>query len=463
MCRTVHSTIIPYMLGVLALAACKDTAPTELPAPGGPSFVSQVGDPFTIGLRQVAEGLSAPVAIIPVPDGSGRLVILDQIGLARVLTSDGTLLPEPFLDLRSKMVTLRPAFDERGFLGLAFHPSYATNGRFFVYYIAPPRTPGFDNTETFAEYRVSGDPNKADPASERIFLQQDDPQFNHNGGTLAFGPDGYLYISIGDGGQANDCAFGHVEDWFADNCGGNGQDTEQNLFGNILRIDVNGAAPYGIPADNPFVGKPGLDEVYAYGFRNPYRFSFDAATGRLFVADVGQGLWEEVDIVEKGGNYGWNVKEGTHCFDAENSRVVPAECPSTVQSGARAGDPLVDPIIEYANSAQPGGLGRAVVGGFVYHGSLLPQLRGRYVFADWSTAFGVPNGTLFVASERKKTLWQMQELQLANTPNGRINHFILGFGQDAEGELYVGAQAISGPNPTGTSGKVFKLVKPSEK
>jgi glucose/arabinose dehydrogenase len=458
--RTLRGSF-PVLLGALAAAACADPSIPSAPAPDGPSLASAFGDPFTIGVRQVAEGFSAPIAIVAVPDGSGRLVILDQIGVARVLAGDGTLLPEPFLDLRPKMVTLRPNFDERGFLGLAFHPGYATNGRLFVYYNAPARAAGFDNTATFAEYRVSGDPNRVDPASERIFLQLDDPQFNHNGGTLAFGPDGYLYASIGDGGQANDCAPGHVEDWFADNCGGNGQDIEQNLFGNILRLDVNGAAPYGIPADNPFVGKPGMDEIYAYGFRNPYRFSFDQGTGRLFVGDVGQGLWEEVNIVEKGGNYGWNVKEGTHCFDAENNRVVPPSCPSTVLSGVRAGDPLIEPIIEYASSSQPGGLGRSVVGGFVYRGSELPQFRGRYVFGDWSTGFGVPNGTLLVASERKKTLWQIQELQLANTPNGRLNHFILGFGTDAEGEIYVGAQAISGPR--GTTGKVFKLVKPSEK
>jgi glucose/arabinose dehydrogenase len=421
---------------------------------------SELADPFEVGVKLVAEGFTSPIGIVSAFDGSGRLFIIDQIGLIRIVTRQGQLLADPFLDVRSKVVALR-AFDERGLLGLAFHPEYASNGRFFIYYNAPPMTAGFDNTATFSEFRVSSDPNKADPLSERVFLRLDDPQFNHNGGTLAFGADGFLYMSIGDGGAANDCAFGHVEDWYADNCGGNGQDVEQNLFGNILRIDVNGAMPYGIPADNPFVGGPGLDEIYAYGFRNPYRISFDMGTGRLFAGDAGQGLWEEVSLVEKGGNYGWNVKEGTHCFDAENNTVSPADCPDAVESGVRAGDPLIDPIIEYANAAQPGGLGRTVVGGVVYRGSTLRQLAGRYVFGDWSREFGTPDGTLFAATERKKGLWRMQELVVANHASGRLDHRILGFGQDPEGEVYVGATINLGPS--GTTGKVFKLVRPSGK
>ena len=419
---------------------------------------SELADPFEVGVRVVAAGLTSPIGIVSAFDGSGRLFIIDQIGVIRILTREGQLLADPFLDVRSKVVALR-AFDERGLLGLAFHPEYESNGRFFVYYNAPPRTAGFDNTATFSEFQVSSDPSKADPLSERVFLQLDDPQFNHNGGTLAFGPDGFLYMSIGDGGAANDCAPGHVEDWYADNCGGNGQDVEQNLFGNILRIDVDGTAAYGIPADNPFVGIPGLDEIYAYGFRNPYRFSFDMATGRLFVGDAGQGLWEEVSLVEKGGNYGWNVKEGTHCFDAENNRVSPPDCPDTVESGVRTGDPLIDPIIEYANAAQPGGLGRTVVGGVVYRGRTLRQLSGRYVFGDWSREFGTPDGTLFAATERKGGLWRMHELIIANQPNGRLNHRVLGFGQDTEGEVYIGATLNLGPS--GNTGKVFKLVQPS--
>lgn len=453
--RSVVSLTVTTSL-VCGLAALVAWGAAARPA----AFQSELGDPFEVGVEVVADGLVSPIGIVSAFDGSGRLFIIEQTGVVRILTREGDLLAEPFLDVREKIVDLG-GFDERGLLGLAFHPNYETNGRFFVYYNAPAAPP-FNNLATFSEFQVSADANKADASSERVFLQLDDPQFNHNGGTLAFGPDGFLYMSIGDGGAANDCAFGHVEDWYADNCGGNGQDVEQNLFGNILRIDVDGPAPYGIPADNPFVGKPGLDEIYAYGFRNPYRMSFDMATGRLFAGDAGQGLWEEVSLVEKGGNYGWNVKEGTHCFDAENNDVSPAECPDVVESGVRAGDPLIDPIIEYANAAQPGGIGRTVVGGVVYRGRTLPQLTGRYVFGDWSRSFGPPpDGTLLVATERKKGLWRIQELTVANHESGRLDHRILGFGQDTEGEVYVGGTLNLGPS--GTTGKVFRLIRPSGK
>jgi glucose/arabinose dehydrogenase len=419
-----------------------------------------------VGLHLVAEGLTSPVTMADPGDGSGRLFLVDQIGVIHVLMPDGALLPAPFLDVRSRMVTLMAGFDERGLLGLAFHPDYETNGRFFVYYSAPlrPGAPaGFNHTSHVSEFRVSAaDPNRADPASERILLQVDKPQFNHNAGTLLFGPsDGYLYISIGDGGGANDVGLGHVEDWYDDNAGGNGQDVEQNLLGNILRIDVDAGAPYGIPADNPFVGGPGLDEIWAYGFRNPYRFSFDRGGSHdLIVADVGQLLWEEVSVVVKGGNFGWNVKEGTHCFSTATPSQSPAECPELVESGVRTGDPLVDPVIEYANARQEGGLGLAVVGGFVYRGSALPQFRGRYVFGDWSESFGgPPTGKLFVAKQRKQGLWQMEQLRIATSPNGELGHRVLGFGQDGDGELFV--LTTDNLGPSGTTGKVFKLVSPS--
>jgi len=464
--------------GALATVACSDhPLPTPPDAPSRSADVSEIGDPFSVGLKLVADGLTSPVAIVSANDGTGRLFIVDQVGLVRVLTSDGTLLPTPFLDLRSKIVPLSPGYDERGLLGLAFHPQYASNGRFFVYYSAPRRAgTAFNNLATFAEYHVSGDPNRADPASERVFLTLDDPQSNHNGGTIAFGPDGYLYMSIGDGGGANDCSPSappalrgtHVADWYhAFLCpdgqeNGNGQDVEHNLFGNILRIDVNGPLPYGIPADNPFVGKPGLDEIYAYGFRNPYRFSFDMGGELgLLVGDAGQGRWEEVSQVVKGGNYGWNVKEGSHCFNATSSTQEPASCPSVVESGVRAGDRLIDPVIEYANAAQPGGLGVVVVGGVVYRGRNLPQLRGRYVFGDWSRSFTTPDGTLFAATPRGAGPWVIQELRITTSASGRIEHKVLGFGQDPQGEVYVGVTKNTGP--TGSTGKVYKLVGPSGK
>jgi glucose/arabinose dehydrogenase len=454
---TRHVRLLLAVVAAAAIAAVPSTA------------TAQTEEAPAVGLRTVADGLTSPVTLASPGDGSGRLFVVDQAGLIRVLTPDGALRPEPFLDLRSRMVPLMAGFDERGLLGLAFHPQYAANGRFFVYYSAPLRAgapAGFNHTSNISEFRVSSaDPNRADPASERVLLQVDEPQFNHNAGTLLFGPDdGDLYISLGDGGGANDVGLGHVADWFADNGGGNGQDVTQNLLGSILRIDVDRGAPYAIPADNPFAGTPGCadgcDETWAYGFRNPYRMSFDSGgSHQLFVGDVGQASWEEVSIVSAGGNYGWNVKEGTHCFDAENPNQEPAACPDIVGAGhPRTGDPLIDPIIEYPQ-ARLGGPGVAVVGGHVYRGSALPQFRGRYVFGDWSRSFGQANGSLFVAKSRKRGLWEMQELRVATSPTGRLNARLLGFGQDAAGELY--ALTTNNTGPTGTTGRVLKLVRPS--
>jgi glucose/arabinose dehydrogenase len=425
-----------------------------------------------VGLRLVADGLTSPVTLVSAGDGSGRRFVVDQVGLIRVLRPDGTLEPVPFLDLRSRIVPLMAEFDERGLLGLAFHPNYASNGRFFVYYNAPlrPGAPaGYDNTARVSEFRVSAsNPNRADPASERIVLEVDDPQFNHNGGTLLFGPDdGYLYISIGDGGGADDIGLGHVEDWYTANEGGNGQDIQHNLLGDVLRIDVDRGAPYAIPADNPFSGTPGCadgcDETWAYGFRNPYRMSFDmAGSRRLFVGDAGQNLWEEVSIAVKGGNFGWNVKEGAHCFSTDNPNETPAECPDAVGAPhPRAGDLLIDPVIEYQNEHNPlgGGLGHVIVGGHVYRGTDLRQFSGDYIFGDWSREEEEPDGSLFVAKPRKRGLWQLQQLRIARSPTGRLGHFVLGFGQDPAGEMYVLTTDQTGP--TGTTGKVYRLVRPS--
>ena len=439
-------------------------------AGGAAPVRAQEADSPAVGLRLVADGFTSPVALVEAPDGSGRRFVVDQVGVIRILTAGGNLLPEPFLDLRSRIVPLMPAFDERGVLGLAFHPGYAGNGRFFVYYSAPlrPGAPaGYDVTARISEFRVSAaNANRADPASERVLLEVDKPQFNHNGGTLLFGPsDGYLYISLGDGGGADDVGLGHVEDWYAANAGGNGQDIQHNLLGNILRIDVDRGAPYAVPADNPFAGTPGCadgcDEIWAYGFRNPYRMSFDLGGARdLFVGDAGQELWEEVSIAVKGGNFGWNVKEGTHCFSTDNPDESPPECPDTVGAPhPRAGDPLIDPVIEYANHHQPGGLGATVIGGHVYRGQALPQFSGRYVFGDWSREFEEPDGSVFVAMPRKKGLWHMEQLRIATSPTGRVGHYVLGFGQDLAGEMYVLTTDQTGPS--GMTGKVYRLVRPS--
>lgn len=405
-----------------------------------------------VGLDLVAEGLTAPVWLGASGDGSGRLFVADQAGMVRIITSDGELLEEPFLDLRDRMVALGPAFDERGLLGVAFHPQYAENGRLFVYYSAPLREgapEGFNHTSHLSEFQVlSGDPNRVDPGSERVLLQVDQPQFNHNAGDLAFGPDGLLHIGLGDGGGGGDVGLGHTPEL------GNGQDVT-TLLGSILRIDVDHGDPYAIPPDNPFVGEVGRDEIFASGFRNPWRFTFDDELG-LLVSDAGQNLWEEVDVVERGGNYGWNIKEGTHCFDPASPFESPPECRDP---DGGSGEALVDPVIEYANSrGHADGVGLAVVGGRVYRGEALPRLRGRYVFGDWSTGFAEPDGTLLLAKPRRNGLWKLEELRVVGRPHGRLGHFVLGFGRDPAGEVYVLTSDNSGP--VGATGRVYRLAGP---
>lgn len=430
-------------------------------------------DQVEMAAELVAEGLTMPVTMAAPPDDSGRLFIVDLVGKIWILMPDGTLAEEPFLDISDRIVELNPAYDERGVLGLAFHPDYAENGRFFVYYSIPLREEApddFDHTNVVSEFQVmADDANTADPDSEQILLVEDWPYLNHNAGTLKFGPDGYLYISTGDGGNRDDEGIGHVEDWYDANAGGNGQDIEQNLLGEILRIDVDaeGEMPYGIPADNPFVEGAGRDEIYAYGFRNPYRFSFDmGGDQRMFVGDAGQDQWEEIDVVEMGGNYGWNVKEGTHCFDAEQPEVNPEECPDVVGEGhPDAGAPLIDPVIEYLNANQEGGVGLVVVGGYVYRGETMAELDGRYIFGDWSAgkteAGGEETylpGRILISVEEDAGPWGMEEVVLTNMPDGNVGSFILGFGQDLAGEVYVLTTDEQGP--TGTTGKVYRLVAP---
>lgn len=424
-----------------------------------------VVDEAAAGLDPVAVGLTSPIALAQPDDGTGRLFIVDQAGMIRI-RQDGMLIEEPFLDVRDRMATLNDGFDERGLLGLAFHPDYASNGRFFVYYSGPLRDSapgGWDHTATISEFSVSGDdPNQADPMSERILLEVDEPQFNHNGGTLLFGPDGYLYISLGDGGGANDTAEGHVDDWYDANDGGNGQDIEQNLLGNILRIDVDNGDPYGIPPDNPFVGIDGMDEIFAYGLRNPYRMSYDQGGEHgLLVADAGQGRWEEVSRVEIGDNLGWNVKEGTHCFDAANSDQDLESCPDVVGDGhPDAGAALVDPVVEYANGNQEDvGIGLVVVGGVVYRGSALSGFEGKYVFGDWSTSFSAPGGHLYVATPTDEGLWPIQPLEIVNRPQGDLGHFLLAVEQDLDGEVYV--LASNNSSPTGQTGIVYRMIDPA--
>jgi glucose/arabinose dehydrogenase len=408
----------------------------------------------TISVELVADGLTAPVALVPAPDDTGRLFVVDQVGQVRIITAQGQLEDTPFLDLSDAIVELMPDFDERGLLGLAFHPDYTDNGRFFIFYTAPkgPDVPDDFNSETrIAEFTVStDDADVADPQSERVLLTIAKPQFNHNGGTLAFGPDGFLYTSHGDGGAANDTGLGHTDDI------GNGQDLTK-LLGTILRIDVDSGDPYGIPADNPFVGdEDARDEIWAYGLRNPYRMSFDAGgSRRLFVGDAGQNLFEEVDIIERGANYGWNIKEGAHCFDPQNPDMPPATCPDVGPNGRS----LVDPIIEYPHVDDQGNLiGIAVVGGFVYRGTDLPDFQGDYIFGDYSLSFTEPDGAIFIGEEQDDGTWSMREPGIANREGGRMNRFILGFGQDRDGEVYVLTSQNTGP--TGTTGEVYRIAPP---
>ena len=415
-----------------------------------PAGSQPVPDAGMLLLDLVADGFTAPVALVESPDTSGRLFVADQVGVIHIITN-GSKSPTPFLDLRGRMIQLSATYDERGLLGLAFHPEFRQNGRFFVYYNAPsgPSVPaGFDCQVVLSEFRVSlGDPNRADPDSEHIVLSIPKPQSNHNGGQLAFGSDGYLYVSVGDGGGANDNGTGHST------TSGNGQDLG-TLLGKVIRIDVNNGDPYAVPADNPFVNQAGVaPEIFAFGFRNPWRFSFDlAGTHRMFLGDVGQGLFEEIDIVRSGGNYGWRIREGSHCFDPNDSGHPPDSCPTT---DAR-GQPLQMPIIEYAHAAGFGlPVGTAVIGGFVYRGPAVPILAGRYVYGDFTTQGSIPDGRIYVATEQDDGSWSVGELHFADRTGNHLNELILAFGQDQNGELFVLTSSNLGP--VGTTGKVYRI------
>jgi glucose/arabinose dehydrogenase len=407
----------------------------------------------SVNLDLVAEGFNSPVTLIESPDNTGRLFVADQSGQIYII-KNGARLPQPFLNIQDKVV-LTGEQDERGLLGFAFHPDYASNGRFFVYYGGPLRpsgTTGWNHTNYVASYKVSANADQADAASGKIILAMDHPQANHNAGMLAFGSDGYLYISVGDGGGGNDNGAGHVEDWYAENTGGNGQDIEQNLLGSVLRIDVSPADGYTIPTDNPFVGKDGLDEIYAYGLRNPYRFCF-GPDNMMILADAGQELYEEIDVIEKGGNYGWNVKEGKHCFDTDNPKAAGGSCPDEDADG----NPLIDPVIEFANSkSASSGLGNVSIGGYVYHGSTVSSLNGKYIFGVLTQDPEGMNGAMYAAN-RSGQNWDYEKIEIGNMSNNELGMFVLGFGQDKAGEVYV---LTSGG--AASSGKIYKLNKRGE-
>jgi len=351
-------------------------------------------------LQVAAQGLSSPT-FATAPEGDPRLFVTELAGRV-LIVQNGSLRTTPFLDIRDLVLS----GGERGLLGMAFHPSYATNGRFYSSY-----TNRVGDSE-IAEFRVSSDPNVAIRASHRVLLTVDQPFSNHNGGMIEFGPDGYLYIALGDGGSGdcpNPCPSRNPS----------------SLLGSILRIDVDSGTPYGIPPDNPFVSGGGAPEVWHKGLRNPWRFSFDPADGHLYIADVGQGAWEEVNVVvaSKGGlDFGWDVLEGAHCHE-----------PSTGCSSAGT----VLPALEYARS----GGDCSVIGGFVYRGAALPHLHGHYFYADlcgrWIRSFDYANGA--VTDQRD---WS-EDLTLSGSP--------WSFGRDGAGELYV----VTG------SGIVYRIVPAS--
>jgi glucose/arabinose dehydrogenase len=350
-------------------------APTE-PLPG-PDL-----DTLNLGVEPVADGFSGPTAVANAGDGGGRLFIVEKAGTIRVYDGQ-SVLPEPFLDISDRV---NAGASEQGLLGLAFHPNYAENGFFFVDY-----TDASGGT-VVSRFSVTDDPNRADPASEQVVLTQPQPASNHNGGQLAFGPDGYLYIGLGDGGASGD-RFG------------NGQNLT-TLLGTVLRIDVD-ELPYSIPPDNPFVDNPDArGEIWAYGLRNPWRFSFDRVTGDLFIADVGQNVYEEVDFqpaASAGGeNYGWPIMEGLHCYP-ESADCDPAG--------------LVQPVAEYDHTQ-----GCSVTGGYVYRGEGFPAMQGVYFYGDYCS--GLIWGLAPTADG-----WNVR--QLAST-----NASISSFGEGEDGEVY---------------------------
>ncbi len=362
-------SMLALVSGLAAAAACKAPAPDA-------AFPQ-------VGLAELVSGLKDPLFLTHGGDGSGRLYVVEQGGVVRII-ENGRLRAAPFLDIRERV----SSGGERGLLGLAFDPRFRENGLFYVNYT---QRRGLGLWTVVSRFRALS-PLRTDRGSEEVILRVRQPFPNHNGGHLAFGPDGFLYIGLGDGGAAND-PFGH------------GQDTD-TLLGALLRIDVSGGgAGYVVPPDNPFVGRKGYrPEIWAYGLRNPWRFSFDRANGRLYLADVGQDRVEEIDVIRRGGNYGWDIMEGDRCADGGD------DCP-------RQG--LEPPIFTYEHPA-----GFAITGGYVYRGRALPGLCGAYVYGDYV----------------KGRVWALRYDGRRVTRQGLLlatRYNISSFGEDEAGELYL--------------------------
>lgn len=460
-----------------------------------------------VALKTISVGeLQAPTCVANAHDGSNRLFVCEQLGQIRII-QDGMLLPKAFLDLSSKIVPLPPAsypfpmsagYDERGLLSIAFHPGFANASsagyrKFYVFYSAPsPNAPGSSGpvncTTVISEFQVSAaNPNVADAASERIVLSFDKPQMNHNGGQIEFGPDGFLYFSAGDGGGANDTNVGHTGAGAPPSFGnlGNGQDVT-NLLGKIHRIDPLGTngpgGQYGIPADNPFAsGANGArKEIYAYGLRNPWRFSFDTGTGgtgKLFAADVGQNKVEEIDIIISGGNYGWHAREGAFSFDSAvenaliNGGTVRGDGGDITLPGGAA---LIDPIAQYAHPGVTIGspalpnLGTSITGGYRYRGAAIAGMAGQYVFADYNfgaIGSGTVQGTLLGIEETSPGVWSTPAAFTIVGANALASTHILAMGRDEQGELYIATEVAQGPqndpNTSQPTGGMYKILPAS--
>ena len=356
---------------------------TMAPLPAG------IPDPAGYKWSMVADGFDSPLGLVSANDGSGRIFVVEQGGKIWAI-KNGEVALDPFLDIGPLLPpsVSQGGYTEQGLLSLAFHPQYKDNGVFFIHYS------DVKGNTTIARYKVSSDPEKADPNSAQIVLKANQPYPDHNGGQIAFGPDGYLYIGLGDGGNPDDPLR-------------NGQNLEQ-LLAKILRIDIN-ATPYKVPDDNPFVNQSGAKpETWAYGLRNPWRFSFDRQTGDLYIGDVGQWDYEEVDFqpAGKGGqNYGWSAYQGMH--------------PHIKQTNPVDESSLTLPILEYPHTE-----GCSVTGGYVYRGAALPAMNGIYLYGDYCT------GRVWAANRKSDGTWQSYLWM-------QTGHVITSFGQDDSGELYL--------------------------
>lgn len=366
-----------------------------------------------VQVESVVGGLDTPVYVTHAKDGSGQLFVVEQAGRIQIV-KEGKLLPQPFLDISEHVISPRsdpPGGTEQGLLSVAFHPNYQENGRFFVNYTAIE-----DGRTIVEEYQRAGELSVPNPMSERVILEVAQPNHAHNGGLIQFGPDGFLYIGLGDGGGQNQKSAKNAQDL-------------GSLLGKILRIDVNKEAPYVVPPDNPFVGQNGIrSEIFAYGFRNPWRFSFDRCEGSLYLADVGAFNWEEVNFVRKGGNYGWPVLEGAHCLFPKNTFYW---CDKTR---------FQFPITEYGHLDRDPTGGMAIIGGYVYRGKRFPQLAGYYFLSDWISR----RLWVLIETEANPNRWERREvLQLDFMPTS--------FGEGEDGELYL----------TGYNGTLYRLEQAS--